>query len=204
MRGRLVGVGLALGFALRAARAGAEPPPEHVARVHFASEPDGITLHVQEQGESDNGRKTKDYRLLCTAPCDTKLPAGIQTLALAGDDGVAIPAKAVSLPEGPTQVRGCFESRAAVRYVGVLVALASIGTGVYFIISSNNTTTDCSSGVCNGGLHKDNTLLGILIGLAGGGGGILMARVPDVPIVQVASHARLPSAAHAITFSGHF
>jgi hypothetical protein len=123
-----------------------------------------------------------EYERLCTAPCETTLPRGMQHLAVAtGVEGAVSVDELVPVP-GPSVVELQYEDRSATRRwgVGLLIAggVALLSSLVWAVALGDNA---------------DSADIVAPVGLAIGGGvtsivGEILALVPDSSSVRVRPH----------------
>lgn len=146
----------------------------------------------------------RSYAIVCTAPCDTQLPAGLQRLALSQHGGSSAEA------DDPIDLRPSstlyvhYDSHAAIRVVGYVIAAASAITGIVLIATSIDFS--CSQAQQSAGQCSPVTTSQLIAGLAvmiGGGivGGIL-AGIGDGATIQLvpttsSGPLRLPGASES-------
>jgi hypothetical protein len=129
--------------------------------VHVTSDQDDVALLVRT-GQSDfegygAGYRTfvavsgssRNYELVCNAPCDARLPAGSHRLALSQNGGRAVEAeKPVHLTE-PSSIRVHYESRSGARVGGWLLFGGSLAGGLALMAAGElSSKQDCSTGYC--------------------------------------------------------
>lgn len=186
------------------------------ARLHIVSNEEGITFHRQASSAVAVGAGgsafATGYERICTAPCDVSLPAGTETLALSREGKRPIAAEPVTLPPGKSELRGSFESRSGVRTAGWVLMFGGGIAGAVLMFTATSSEKDCSIGA---DYCLDKTTLnvsqliggGVLMGV-GIGAGVLMVRVPDKAMVEVAGSgagfSRPLAVARGVTFSGTF
>jgi hypothetical protein len=105
----------------------APPPPSSSADVHLEAVPAGSAYFVRSAGAPD-----ADYRMICTAPCETALPTGpVQVAVLVPSVGVVDVQDPVEVP-GNATIRATYTRNLGRRIAGwiVLGAGTSFGAGV--------------------------------------------------------------------------
>jgi hypothetical protein len=129
--------------------------------VHVASDQEDVALLVRSGQSEFEGvgagyrswvavsGSSRNYSLICNAPCDTRLPLGTHRLALSQGGGRAAEASdAVRLTE-PSTLRVHYESRLGIRVAGWLIFAGSAIAGTILIAdSASKTKQDCTSGIC--------------------------------------------------------
>jgi hypothetical protein len=96
------------------------------------------------------GGETHDYAILCTAPCDLKLPLGGMRFALSHEGGSAVETSDPLVLRGPATLRATYESRRGIRLAGIGVLLAGIATAT-ILLAVGETKTPCGPGVVSPG-----------------------------------------------------
>ncbi len=172
-----------------------------LSTVRLESEPPGLTFHRPGSsavafGTYGAGVAT-NYERLCTAPCEVTLPAGTETLALSRPGGLPREAGFVTIPAGRFRVTGAFESRAATRAAGWVIAAGSVVLGAAAFYASVGEKKVCSPDYGRGQDCRDEldvdlplALVGALGGSLGMGIGLSMAVRADQPVVKAQPAAR--------------
>ena len=176
------------------------------AELHLeASEPDVQFLVRVGQGEASGFGyawggggfvsfvgHSRQYALICTAPCDGQLPNGIHRLALSLRGGKAIEAEDPVELRGPATLHGTYESHAGTRTLGWVIFGVSLAAGTLIAATSLRTTQGtCGTNFCNTDRTIDGTQLGIGVGimLAGGILGAILGVTKDKAIIEVVPQA---------------
>jgi hypothetical protein len=121
---------------------------------------------------------TVQYANLCTAPCDATLPTGSHRLALALQGGKALEGEHAIEIDGPTSIRGNYESRAGIRIAGLFVLLGSAIGGTALMVSAIHTGgTTCNNNYCASGTSSNIDSGALWGGLAVVGIGSLVGAV---------------------------
>jgi hypothetical protein len=132
-----------------------------LADVHVAANtPDVQLLARVQQGDVSGfgfggggivfGGETRDYAILCTAPCDVKLPLGGMRFALSHEGGSAVETADPLVLRGPATLRATYESRRGIRLAGIGVLLAGIATAT-ILLAVGESRTPCGPGVVSAG-----------------------------------------------------
>lgn len=162
----------------------------------LASEP-GVTYHLQtgtSQAVAYGGGMTAvafaaSYDRLCTAPCDTELPVGNHVLALSLDHSPPVETLEPVIIQGPSELRGSYESRAGLRIAGLLTLLGGGGAGLGLgLVGLLRTEESCdSSGFCLDEMSPNWALAitGASIELASVIVGMILMRQPDRADIDV-------------------
>jgi hypothetical protein len=133
--------------------------------------------------------QSRDYAIICTAPCDGQLPDGTHRLALSLHGGKAVePIDPVQL-QGPATLHGRYESHAGTRVAGWLVFGLSLAGGTLLAATSAKTTESCSvDGFCNPDTQINSTQFGLGIGIMVVGGivGLVLGLTRDTAAIEVA------------------
>jgi hypothetical protein len=135
---------------------------------------------------------SRQYALICTAPCDGELPNGIHRLALSLRGGKAIEAEDPVELEGPATLRGTYECRAGTRAVGWVLFGLSLAAGTLIAATSVRTTYTCDvDGFCSTDKRIVGAQLGAGVGimLAGGIAGAIVGVTKDKAIIEVVPQA---------------
>jgi hypothetical protein len=135
---------------------------------------------------------SREYALICTAPCDGELPNGIHRLALSLGGGKAIEAADPVELQGPATLHGTYESRAGTRTLGWVLFGVSLGAGSLIAATSLRTRQTCdSTGFCYTDKAINGTQLGIGVGvmLVGGIVGAILGATKDKAIIEVVPQA---------------
>jgi hypothetical protein len=110
------------------------------SRVTLTSFDDDVTFHLLTGttqgtflGASTSGNfiggavAADNYQVLCTAPCEAKLPDGMHRLALSTGTGRPIAVDDPVQVSGRTTIRGHYVSHSAIRWTGAGMAVAGLG-----------------------------------------------------------------------------
>jgi hypothetical protein len=197
---------------------GGAPEPAITVRankvdLHVASDQPDVQLLVRV-GQSEATGWTyrgaislegRDYAIVCTAPCDAQLPSGLQRLALSQHGDHTVEA------DDPIDLRSSstmyvhYDSRAAVRAVGYVIAAASAITGIVLIFTSIDFS--CSQAQQNAGqcsvVNTTPLIAGLAVIIVGGIVGGVMAGISDHATIQLvptmsSSPLRLPGASEPL------
>lgn len=147
--------------------------------------------HVSGVGVGSSGSSTAvvsysgqvaRYSRLCTAPCRAHLANGSYTFALSMNGGDSVAADPVRV-RGPVRLEGTYVSNQGTRTAGFVLAGASLGVGLYLMLTATTKKQDCSIGAsyCYESSELDSTkfLLGAVVGTLGPLIGVFMARTSD-------------------------
>lgn len=168
------------------------------ARLHLTSTPPGLTFHRQTGSAMAVGAGgvayATGYERLCSAPCDLKLPAGTEVLALSEGDEAPRKAAPITFPAGNSRLVGSFESRAGTRAIGWTIFGASLIAGglmLYGSFSSEQVCTESSFGFdpyCHDELQVSLPLMlgGVITTSVGVPLGIVLGVRRDVAKVELA------------------
>lgn len=159
--------------------------------VHVVSDTDDVQLLIRTgQGEVEGmgwgyhgavayEGVARDYAIVCTAPCDTQLPPGLQRLALSHHGGRTVEAEDPVQVSGSSTLRAEYESRLGVRIAGYVIMFGSLATGV--IIMATNAPqcppTGCQFPTAFWG--------GLIVIVAGGILGSILTGVGDHASIQL-------------------
>jgi hypothetical protein len=177
-------------------------------KLHFeASQPD-IQLLVPVMQASTRGwagglmgfgysTRSREYAILCTAPCDVELPQGQQRLALSISGGVAREMAAPLDIDGPGRLVADYSSRRGVRIAGVLLAIVGGVAGLVMTGHGLNPGSTCDSyGACTRMPADDGMVAAGLAVFAGSlGAGLYMGLLGDkvtLSLVPGAAGALVP------------
>ena len=147
----------------------------------------------------------RQYAIVCTAPCDAQLPAGLQRLALSQHGGTAVEADDPVELRGPSTLYVHYDSHAAIRTVGWVLGFASgIGGIVIMVLSFDFSCTQAEqqAGQCNF-VNTGQFIAGLAVAIVGGIVGGIMAGVGDHATIQLvptttSSPLRLPGASESL------
>ena len=135
------------------------------------------------------------YSSVCTAPCDTALPIGANSLALSY--GGRAPIDAPVTLEGPSHLEAEYTSMRGLRIAGFVTFGVSLVAGITLVvIGATRKSTSCSFGYssdssgsfeCQDMSDPDHTLIGVgsAVGLGGGLVGLVMALIQDSAQINV-------------------
>jgi hypothetical protein len=135
---------------------------------------------------------SREYAVICTAPCDGELPNGTHRLALSLHGGKAIEADDPVELQGPATLHGTYESRAGTRVVGWVIFGVSLAAGTVIAITSLRSTQNCdSTGFCFTDKTIDGTQLALGTGLmlVGGIVGAILGVTRDSATIEVVPQA---------------
>lgn len=159
--------------------------------THFVATEDDVQLLIRSgQGEVEGvgfgyhgtvayEGVARDYAIVCTAPCDTQLPPGLQRLALSHHGGRAIEADNPVQLQGPTTLWGDYQSMLGVRIAGYVVGFGSLATGIILIATN---LPQCPPTGCQ---FPTAFWVGGVVIIAGGILGSILAGVSDRASIQV-------------------
>jgi hypothetical protein len=187
------------------------PPRANTVGVHVTSDQEDVELLVP----TTQGRLTssgfqwgggslayygepRGYAIVCSAPCNARLPKGTWRLALSPDGhSVVEPDQPVTLT-GPSKLETHYESNRAMRVFGWVLFGASLAIGSTVAILSISVD----------GKPVDGTELGVGVGVGLGGGilGLVLTRAQDSASIQVvpqssATAVRIPGAERMVVGS---
>lgn len=163
--------------------------------VHVASDQTDVQLLVRV-GQSEATGWTyrgaialegRDYAIVCTAPCDAQLPTGLQRLALSRHGGGSVES------DDPIDLRSSstmyvhYESHAAIRAVGYVVAVGSAIGGIILIVTSFDfscTQAQQDANQCSA-INTTPLIAGIAVAIVGGIVGGILASVGDHASIQL-------------------
>jgi hypothetical protein len=124
-----------------------------------------------------------EYASLCVAPCNARMPLGTHRLALSMRGGRAIESVDAVRIDGPSLLRGHYESYAGTRAAGWIIMLSSLVVGTVVMVTARKDTQDCSVGpnYCFTTTEIDGTQFAVGAGimLVGGLFGLVMALKRD-------------------------
>lgn len=148
---------------------------------------------------------TRNYAQICTAPCDTQLPGGVQRLALSEHGGRAVEADDPVVLRGPSTIYAHYDSHAAIRTVGYVVMIGSLVGSIALVFTSFDfscTQAQHDAGQCNP-VDTTQLIAGLAVGIAGGIIGGVLAGIGDHATVQLVptmsgGPLRLPGASESI------
>lgn len=151
------------------------------------------------------GIEGRNYAIVCTAPCDTQLPAGLQRLGLSQHGGSSIEADDPVDLRSSTSLFVHYDSHTAIRAVGYVIAAASAITGIVLIVTSFDfscSQTQQNAGQCSP-VTTSQLLAGLGVAIAGGIVGGILAGIGDGVTIQVvpttgAGPLRLPGASESL------
>jgi len=166
-----------------AVRSGAEPyvtlqAPR--ARVHLASSPRGLIFQRQSAAmvTGSGGTGASGYLRLCAAPCDIVLPAGRETIRIAGTDGAELERKIVDFPAGSSELRATLEDNHRKRLFGWAALGVGVIGGAALVFTGLKMRGDHETA---GKIAADS---GLLLGLAGIGVGIAFVVQSDSVAIE--------------------
>jgi len=147
----------------------------------------------------------RQYAIVCTAPCDTQLPAGLQRLAISQHGGGAVEADDPVDLRGSSTLYAHYDSHAAIRAVGwVLGAGSAIGGIVIMVLAFDFSCTQAQqqAGQCNF-VNTGQFIAGLAVAIVGGIVGGIMAGVSDHATIQLvptmsSGPLRLPGASEPL------
>jgi hypothetical protein len=125
-------------------------PKRQAPRLSFAPSADEVPFSFVSRDEKDLTLyvKTDGFTRLCTAPCDGVLPAGAQQLALGLGSQRPVRLSELTRLQGPSILRGSYESHKSTRTTGWAVFGVSLGLGnILFLGSAYTAATreDCGA-----------------------------------------------------------
>ncbi len=148
------------------------------------------------------GGRVTDYAVLCSAPCDLGMPAGIHHLALSRASGGVLAVDPPVEIEQASTLKAHIESRKGVRVAGILILTTGIVGGLVLIGTSTSDQTTCDTGFgCSTAREIDSTRFGAGLAVLTVGTivGIVMMVTHDKASIEV-----VPSAAARMPLSpGH-
>ena len=193
------------------------------ARLKLMSDDSGITYYrqaatasgyavgISSQSTSYAFGYATGYERICTAPCEASLPAGSEVLALGRDDKPPIPADAVTLPAGDSELHGTIESRTGLRVALIVLGVATAVGGVALALTANGKKRECDEyGDCydRDTLKLPQFIGGIALGSVGSGLTFAPLFIRDKAVVEVRpqSDAAQPrsTVARGLALSGQF
>jgi hypothetical protein len=176
---------------------GGPPVPGGAERVdvHVSADQPDVQLLVrvgqsEATGWSYHGAiamEGRQYAIVCTAPCDTQLPAGLQRLAISQHGGGAVEA------DDPVDLRGSptlythYDSHAAIRTVGWVVGAGSAIGGIVIMVLAFDfscSQSDEQAGKCSF-VNAGQFIAGLAVAIVGGIVGGIMAGVGDHATIQL-------------------
>jgi hypothetical protein len=200
------------GAASRPEGGGGEPTVNKVD-VHVAADQPDVQLLVrvgqsEATGWSYHGAialEGRQYAIVCTAPCDAQLPAGLQRLALSQHGGTAVESDDPVDLRGPATLYTHYDSHAAVRTVGWVIGFGSGVGGIIIMVLSfdfNCSQAQQQAGQCNF-VNTGQFIAGLAVAIVGGIVGGIMAGVSDHATIQLvptmsSSPLRLPGASESL------
>ena len=128
-------------------------PTEPRAQLQLESNVPGVTFHLNTGSATATAwggggwavATALGYDRLCTAPCNTTIPLGVQRLGLSYGDGTVIPAPSFDIPTNGT-LYGTYVDNDGIRIAGWLVMILGVGAGLglmlYPLFDGNSITTD--------------------------------------------------------------
>jgi hypothetical protein len=181
---------------------GAEGMPVHVT----SDQPDVQLLVRVGQSEATGwsyrgaiALEGRQYAIVCTAPCDAQLPAGLQRLAISEHGGTAVESDDPVDLRGPSTLYTHYDSRAGIRAVGWVIGFGSGIGGIVIMVLSFNF--NCQQGQqC---LDTGQFIAGLAVAVVGGIIGGIMAGVGDHATIQLvptttSSPFKLPGASESL------
>jgi hypothetical protein len=164
--------------------------------VHVASDQADVQLLVrtgQAQGAAWGYRgsisiESREYGIVCTAPCDAQLPAGLQRLALSHHGGSAVEADDPVDLRPRSTLQAHYESRAGVRIAGYVIGTAGVITGVVLILTSFDYGCNGVPG-CQVVQNEGQLIGGIVVFIASAIVGGILSGIPDHADIQLVSQA---------------
>ncbi|HEX8796152.1 MAG TPA: hypothetical protein VF765_34620 [Polyangiaceae bacterium] len=190
---------------------GAGPGPAVDAHV-VADQPDVQLLVRVGQSEATGwsyhgaiALEGRQYAIVCTAPCDAQLPAGLQRLALSQHGGTAVEADDPVDLRGPSTLYTHYDSHAAIRTVGWVLGFGSgVGGIVIMVLSFDFSCTQQAeqAGQCNF-VNTGQFIAGLAVAIVGGIVGGIMAGIGDHATIQLvptmsSGPLRLPGASESL------
>lgn len=113
----------------------ANPKTAHLE--FFGAEP-GLTLYRPALAISIGNRSATGYEVICTAPCETSMPAGVTTLAVAKPSRPPVEAAPIALTPGSNSVQAVYHDRTGGRTAGWIVFGVGAGGGSALIVSNRH------------------------------------------------------------------
>lgn len=208
----------AVTFAGPATRSEGGPEPAVTVRaekvdVHVASDQPDVQLLVrvgqsEAVGWSYHGSialEGRQYAIVCTAPCDAQLPAGLQRLALSQHGGGAVESDDPVELRGPSTLYAHYDSHAAIRTVGWVLGFGSgVGGIVIMVLSFDFSCTQAQqdAGQCSF-VNTGQFIAGLAVAIVGGIVGGIMAGIGDHATIQLvptmsSGPLRLPGASEPL------
>jgi hypothetical protein len=171
----------------------AGPPVPQGVPVHVESDQEDVQLLVrtgQMEGEGWGyrgpiGMIARDYANICTAPCDTQVPAGQHRLALSLHGGHVVEAEDPVEVRGPSTLRATYDSRLVVRVVGYVVTVASLVTGIVLVAESYNGNCNNPNVQHCSQFNTGELVAGIVVGIGGAIVGGVMSGIGDKASFQL-------------------
>ena len=146
------------------------------------------------------GGRVTDYAVLCSAPCESRMPAGTHQLALSRASGGVLAVDPPVEIERASTLKPHIESRKGIRAAGLLILIASVTGGLVLIGTSTHDRTSCdpSFGGCSSTPQVDSTRFGAGLAVLTFGTivGIVMMVTHDKASIEV-----VPSAASRLSLS---
>jgi hypothetical protein len=173
-----------------------EAPPERAARLAFRAEGDDrITLH-QVTGSTYGvvvgyrmfgGWEGHSFKMLCTAPCATRLEPSTYEFALSRGEGRPVITSRVEVPPGPSTLQASYTSRARLRAGGIAVLVMTVGVSLaLFLIPFVSPSKECdSSGYCFNHYDLTAAYAGVGVMLVGTVAGVVMVTRRDIAHVEL-------------------
>jgi hypothetical protein len=187
--------------------------PANGVDVHVASDQPDIQLLVrvgqsEATGWSYHGAlvlEGRQYAIVCTAPCDAQLPAGLQRLAISQHGGTAVESDDPVDLRGPSTLYTHYDSRAAIRTVGWVIGFGSGIGGIVIMVLSfdfNCSQAQSQAGQCSF-VNTGQFIAGLAVAIVGGIVGGIMAGIGDHATIQLvptmsSSPLKLPGASESL------
>jgi hypothetical protein len=187
--------------------------PGPAVDVHVAADQPDVQLLVrvgqsEATGWSYHGAialEGRQYAIVCTAPCDAQLPAGLQRLAVSQHGGTAVEADDPVDLRGSSTLYAHYDSHAAIRTVGWVLGFGSgIGGIVIMVLSFDFSCTQQQeqAGQCSF-VNTGQFIAGLAVAVVGGIVGGVMAGIGDHATIQLvptmsSAPLRLPGASEPL------
>jgi len=176
---------------------GGPPAPGGAERVgvHVSADQPDVQLLVrvgqsEATGWSYHGAialEGRQYAIVCTAPCDVQLPAGLQRLAISQHGGGAVEADDPVDLRGSSTLYAHYDSHAAIRAVGWVIGAGSAIGGIVIMVLAFDfscSQSDQQAGKCSF-VNAGQFIAGLAVAIVGGIVGGIMAGVGDHATIQL-------------------
>jgi hypothetical protein len=168
--------------------------------VHVASDQDDVALLVQTGQSEFEGvgwgyrswvavsGTSRNYAMICSAPCDAEVPLGTHRMALSLGGGRAAEADDTVRLTEPSTIQVHYESRLGMRVAGWLILGATVIAGSALVVDAmSKGTQDCSQGYClsRQDVDKGEVAASIATAVVGGLLSVVLIRQKDQAHIEV-------------------